>query len=43
VLNVPDRVDWRACKASIEEETELTKRFRKLFQPFDFTLEDEGD
>ncbi|XP_049831273.1 CWF19-like protein 1 [Schistocerca gregaria] len=38
VLNMVDRADWRDCKVSKEEETELTKTFRASFQPFDFTV-----
>ncbi|GAB6026563.1 hypothetical protein CHUAL_012979 [Chamberlinius hualienensis] len=37
LLNVPDRVDWRACPLSKEEETRLCNTFRKAFEPFDFT------
>jgi len=38
VLDLPDRVDWKNCKVSKEEETILTKAFRKRFQPFDFNF-----
>lgn len=38
LLNCADRVDWKNCKTSREQETEETGRFRKIFQPFDFTL-----
>lgn len=38
VLDLPDKVDWRKCKASKEDETELTTSFRKAFEPFDFTV-----
>ncbi|RXG54846.1 CWF19-like protein 1 [Armadillidium vulgare] len=41
LLNMPDRVDWRECKISQEEETALRDNIRKKFEPFDFTLEDE--
>ena len=37
LLNIPDRVDWKACSTSKEEETQAAKAFRKTFQPFDFT------
>lgn len=44
VLNLEDRIDWRDCKAeSKEEEAAMTKSFRSMFQPFDFTLEDEDE
>jgi len=39
LLDMPERVDWRNCQLSKEEETEQTKNFRKMFSPFDFTLE----
>lgn len=41
ILNVTERVDWRDCKSSKEEETRLRDRIREDFQPFDFTLEDD--
>ena len=37
VLNVPHRVDWKACSSSQEEESDATKTLRQNFQPFDFT------
>ena len=39
VLNMPDRVDWKACSVSKEEETKLANRFRENFEPFDFTAD----
>ncbi|KAG7163471.1 CWF19-like protein 1-like [Homarus americanus] len=41
ILNVPERVDWRECKSSKEEETKLRNKIRETFQPYDFTLEDD--
>lgn len=38
LLDMADRADWRDCKATREEETELVKTFRSAFEPFDFTL-----
>jgi len=38
LLNLPDRIDWKECKLTLEEESEMTKKFRKRFQPFDFNL-----
>lgn len=38
LLDVPDRVDWKQCKASKEEETRYTSNVRNAFKPFDFTL-----
>ena len=36
-LNVPHRVDWKACSSSKEEESAAAKKMRQNFQPFDFT------
>ena len=41
LLNLPDKIDWRGCKSDKESETQMTKSFRILFQPFDFTLDDD--
>lgn len=38
LLDCPDRVDWKNCKTTREQEIEETGHFRKIFQPFDFTL-----
>ncbi|MCL4137406.1 UNVERIFIED_CONTAM: hypothetical protein GTU68_054051 [Idotea baltica] len=43
LLNIPERVDWRECKISEEEETRLRGRIRDAYRPFDFTLEGEED
>ncbi|XP_005602360.1 CWF19-like protein 1 isoform X2 [Equus przewalskii] len=40
ILNIPDKSDWRQCQISKEEEETLACRFRKDFEPFDFTLDD---
>ncbi|XP_023402587.1 CWF19-like protein 1 isoform X4 [Loxodonta africana] len=40
ILNIPDKSDWRQCQISREEEETLARRFRKDFEPFDFTLDD---
>ncbi|EPY82553.1 CWF19-like 1, cell cycle control isoform 4-like protein [Camelus ferus] len=40
ILNIPDKSDWRQCQSSKEEEETLAHRFRKDFEPFDFTLDD---
>ncbi|XP_015392176.1 CWF19-like protein 1 isoform X3 [Panthera tigris] len=40
ILNIPDKSDWRQCQVSKEEEEMLARRFRKDFEPFDFTLDD---
>jgi hypothetical protein len=38
LLNCPDKVDWKECKATKEEETRWTQDMRRGFKPFDFTL-----
>ena len=38
LLNMPDRVDWKACKVSMEEEATMATAFRKKFQPYDFNF-----
>ena len=38
LLNCEDRVDWKNCPTSKDQEVKETARFRQLFQPFDFTL-----
>ena len=43
LLDCEDRIDWRQCKLSRDEETQSTQNFRKRFQPYDFTLDDEDD
>ena len=40
-LDCEDKVDWRSCQLNQTEEIECTQAFRKRFQPFDFTLEDD--
>ena len=39
LLDMPERVDWKACSTNKEEETDATKQFRKMFSQFDFTME----
>eukprot|EP00795_Rhopilema_esculentum_P013136 gene13136-3928_t len=36
LLDLPEKVDWKNCKLSKEEETRITKNFRVRFTPFDF-------
>lgn len=38
ILDITDRVDWKDCQLSKEEETELAKRIRKEFQSFDIDI-----
>ena len=39
VLGVPEKGDWRRCKQSVEEETEMVDSIKEAFKPFDFTQE----
>lgn len=38
LLNMPQRIEWKACSVSKEEETHMAAQFRKDFEEFDFTL-----
>lgn len=38
LLNCADRVDWKNCPTSKDQEMKETARFRQLLQPYDFTL-----
>lgn len=35
LYNTEDKIDWRDCSLSREEENEYVKNFREEFQPFD--------
>ena len=35
ILNVPDRIDWKSCQLTKDEETTETKSFRAEFRSFD--------
>jgi len=38
LINKPDRANWKDCKLSVEEETQLTEKFKEEFSSFDWTL-----
>lgn len=38
ILNKPNRVEWKECVVSRDEEDKIVQRIRKDFEPFDFTL-----
>ena len=38
ILNMPERVDWRNCKMSKEEEAEQAAAFKATFRAFDFNF-----
>lgn len=40
ILNLPERVDWKNCSATKEEETVTAEGMRTGFKPFDFTDDD---
>lgn len=39
LLNMPERVDWKACKPTREQEEIYAEDFKNKFEQFDFTLE----
>lgn len=39
LLDMPERVDWKACKPNRQEEETQAEDFRNKFEQFDFTLE----
>ena len=43
LLKMEERIDWKACKVDKEEEIKIASEFRKLFEPYDFTLDDTSD
>jgi hypothetical protein len=38
LLSCPERIQWKSCALSSEEEAAATTAFRESFAPFDFTL-----
>jgi len=42
LLNVPDRVDWKQCQTSKEEEAALAKKLRDMFKKYDFTIDSDS-
>lgn len=38
LLKCEQKIDWKECALSKEEEVTMVKRFRDKFKPFDFTL-----
>ncbi|KAL8597581.1 hypothetical protein ACOMHN_001512 [Nucella lapillus] len=38
ILNMPERVDWRNCKASQDEESQQAAAFKSTFHSFDFNF-----
>jgi len=43
LLDMPHRVDWRACSQSKEQDIEDAQEMRKMFKPFDFNDDEEED
>jgi len=37
LLNIQDRIDWKTCTQSEEEEKQDVEAFKKAFSHFDFT------
>lgn len=38
ILDLPDRVDWKSCALSENEERNLAEKFRRKFKAYDFSL-----
>lgn len=38
ILNIPERVDWKTCKLSMDEEKEIAAKFKSVFKQFDFNF-----
>lgn len=38
LLSVPERVQWKSCAGTVEQDTAAAAGFRDAFAPFDFTL-----
>ncbi|GAB1609733.1 CWF19-like protein 1 [Argonauta hians] len=38
LLNMPDRIDWKSCTESQEDEKEMAQEFKKMFKSFDFNF-----
>jgi len=38
ILNCPEKVDWKQCKMTKDEETKCTQSIRNTYKAFDFTL-----
>ena len=36
LMNMPDRVNWKSCSVSKDEESKMAAAFREQFEPFDF-------
>ncbi|CAD5231905.1 unnamed protein product [Bursaphelenchus xylophilus] len=43
LLNAPEKVDWRECVLSNENEIDATQRVKKLFKPFEFNEDSDSD
>ncbi|XP_076819990.1 CWF19-like protein 1 isoform X2 [Clavelina lepadiformis] len=43
VLNMPDRIDWRSCATSRDQETKYAQNFRDFFKKFDFTFDSDDN
>ncbi|GFU28835.1 CWF19-like protein 1 [Nephila pilipes] len=37
ILNVPNRIDWKECEMSPDEELQVAESFRRHFKKYDFT------
>jgi hypothetical protein len=37
LLGIPERIDWKACQKSVDEESTDARNFKSAFSGFDFT------
>ena len=38
LLNTPEKVDWKQCALSVDEETQLASAYKIAFRAFDFNF-----
>lgn len=43
LLNCPERVDWRQCNLTKEQESKVAEAMRKRFKPFAFNHDSDED
>lgn len=43
LVGKPDRINWKICVGSKEEEQARVERFRNVFAPFDIMNKDDDD
>lgn len=43
LLKIEERIDWKECKVSKEEEITIASEFRQIFKAYDFTIDEDSD